>query len=853
MKKFLTVLLALSVVFTYTVGTAFAASSTPVTGTDVAKQVNEKVASEVAAVEAAKTLYVYGVSFTKETSESDANYGVYYATVGGVKVSKAAFDKVINDVVAAAGLKIREAASKAYGETTQEELDIKLKGITPYNEEKPTFESMVTKDALTAAEKTVAKANYVAKVNGVDLTKYSDVKMTTTVKDGATETYGGTEIPVGKSRRDIVKKAQEDALEVLNDAEKLVSDMKSATETFMKVIKDVKTLDGEATEAKDLAQVKSDAAKTITNLADNSYREQYNALYLSSKGQTGTALAETQKKMTELKGKVDAVAAMYIAKVNAAEDSVAVGTVVAAAKAGEAFGEVIQNDVIAKDKIVAQVKDYAAVLKLAVVGATPLYQDGAVDAAVKDVVAGVYNDTHGKYDTYEKAKTALDEALMNKTNSDLVNQKKAAVEKATKWLETIKDQYDEKRFAEVKAIFDKGIEDINAATSYDAGLKIWNEAEAKIKLVMTIAQHTYSTTSGDLKTEFDSKYKATLEAYVDYFFATHKDANYAAPADVVKDEATKFMLEAYTKEEMASRLAGAKALVDGLKTTTDLAKEAQAVAALINAIDKDITLNSKAGITAAKDAKNAYVKLIGAKEADIINGGILTGALASLEALEVANVVKLADAIGTATLENKASVEAARTAYDAFVKEYPGSEDKVSSALSKIVAAEKAIENLNVKAVIEMIAKLPEADKVTAADEDAIKAAREAYDALSKAAQNEVRNSDKLVLAESAVKLATEIAFKTTVAKNTSTVGKGYIKLSWTAVPGADGYEVFKSTKRYSGFGTKAYFSTTKTTYKNTKGLVKGKKYYYKVRAYKVVDGKKVYGQWSTKAWRTAK
>ena len=86
-----------------------------------------------------------------------------------------------------------------------------------------------------------------------------------------------------------------------------------------------------------------------------------------------------------------------------------------------------------------------------------------------------------------------------------------------------------------------------------------------------------------------------------------------------------------------------------------------------------------------------------------------------------------------------------------------------------------------------------------------------------------------------------------------SVAKKGYIKVSWT-VKGendADGYQVYKSTKANKGF--KKAFTTTKKTYKNTKGLKKGTKYYYKVRAYKVVDGVTYYSDWSNKAYRVAK
>lgn len=85
--------------------------------------------------------------------------------------------------------------------------------------------------------------------------------------------------------------------------------------------------------------------------------------------------------------------------------------------------------------------------------------------------------------------------------------------------------------------------------------------------------------------------------------------------------------------------------------------------------------------------------------------------------------------------------------------------------------------------------------------------------------------------------------------------GKNAIKLTWYAEDGSelnyDGYEIFRSTKRYSGFGKKPIFTTTRTTYWNT-AVESGVKYFYKVRGFNVVDGEKVYSDWSLKAWRVA-
>ncbi len=95
-----------------------------------------------------------------------------------------------------------------------------------------------------------------------------------------------------------------------------------------------------------------------------------------------------------------------------------------------------------------------------------------------------------------------------------------------------------------------------------------------------------------------------------------------------------------------------------------------------------------------------------------------------------------------------------------------------------------------------------------------------------------------------------------TTSKLVTVKGKKAIKLSWKGAEDLelDGYEVFRSVKKNSGYGKVKYFGpTSKTTYTNTKELKKGKTYYYKVRGYKMVGGQKVYTAWSTKAWRTVK
>ncbi len=68
------------------------------------------------------------------------------------------------------------------------------------------------------------------------------------------------------------------------------------------------------------------------------------------------------------------------------------------------------------------------------------------------------------------------------------------------------------------------------------------------------------------------------------------------------------------------------------------------------------------------------------------------------------------------------------------------------------------------------------------------------------------------------------------------------IKVSYTAVAGASGYEVYYST---SSAGTYVKATTTSATSYTKKGLSRGKTYFFKVRAYRTVNGVKIYGSFS--------
>lgn len=75
-------------------------------------------------------------------------------------------------------------------------------------------------------------------------------------------------------------------------------------------------------------------------------------------------------------------------------------------------------------------------------------------------------------------------------------------------------------------------------------------------------------------------------------------------------------------------------------------------------------------------------------------------------------------------------------------------------------------------------------------------------------------------------------------------VSKSYVKVSWNTLTGVSGYQIAKSSYSTRGFKVvKSVSSKSKTVKLKVK---RNKKYYYKVRAYKTVNQKKIYGSWSS-------
>ncbi len=88
-------------------------------------------------------------------------------------------------------------------------------------------------------------------------------------------------------------------------------------------------------------------------------------------------------------------------------------------------------------------------------------------------------------------------------------------------------------------------------------------------------------------------------------------------------------------------------------------------------------------------------------------------------------------------------------------------------------------------------------------------------------------------------------------AKRIKKSGTYKVKLSWKRSGSykVDSYQIFRSLKKSSGYGTKAYATAKKNAKKLTvsKKLKAGKKYYFRMRGVRKVNGKKYYTKWSNK------
>ena len=206
------------------------------------------------------------------------------------------------------------------------------------------------------------------------------------------------------------------------------------------------------------------------------------------------------------------------------------------------------------------------------------------------------------------------------------------------------------------------------------------------------------------------------------------------------EETIKAARDAYDAltEEQKAQVGNYQTLLDAEAKLADL-QAVDAVEKLIDAIGT-VTLDSEEAIKAARDA---YDALTDAQKEQVGNYQTLLDAEAKLADLKAADAVeKLIDAIGTVTLDSEEAIKAARDAYDALTEEQQA---QVGNYQTLLDAEAKLADQQAADAVEKLIDAI---GTVTLDSEEAIKAARGAYDALTEEQKAQVGNYQTLLDAE---------------------------------------------------------------------------------------------------------
>ena len=926
MKKFLTVLLVIAVMFTFSFSSAFA-------GTFEAKTSDEKTALiTVAQTElAASKDYLDTVkAYYLKSFEGLALNGDY----AGVTVEKAAIEKIIDDVFA----DLNKAVTLVYNDVI---IDINAGTFDVDGNDNPTLADAKTavkaiiKDAYTTdytadkidgiikgdadyveaaaeAQFDVVKADALAKLDKVNFGNYS-----TTVPDDPT--YDGKYYSNQKIAQTIVDNAKDDIAKIKFDKDDAAANIEAINESFKDIVdatvvedadteglyyvltdgkvaaaaleKDsdlVKRAATEAKEEKTLAEEKAYQISVVNgkiSLAEAKIRKELNA-------KLETKLTKDEKKVYEdaladLTKYLDACKEVAAAQINYAE------TNDEAKEAGAFWTEECDAILIAgtekftKDEVTKYVNFFKSIVEITEkvdaqealaakmkgetgFNGTPLYDAADIDDALAEDIEALY--TTGRLSENGLSSVVANEDLVKaEMNRVLTGRENVVLDKVVypvvvEWLDWDGDDYAHdakiaeadkiiretvdairaaKTVADVDAAFVAGYEKFKAVPTEEDFDKFWDKEETEEAL----AKYTTKLTA------------AIVEKVADY--GSEKfEKDYDVESAIIDNLVSEYLLDAYTMDELAAGYEKALAEIKNLKTKAELEAEQKAINDAILAIKAPVTAADEETVLAlAKRVGDFYdyQTLIGLYAnqayAYTVYDSLLDQYVETLKDLAEEKLEDAYDAIekGGITVDDEAAIAELEKLLKDYAEKYgEGIDDLIDAYVAGAMADLKvALVEAKADEVEAAIAKIDASAKPL--DLAAIKAAREAYDALGEVGID-VAKYHKLLSLENLAKVESISAVESLKLTASSKATKGAITVKWTVKgdkAAADGYQVWKSTKKNSGY--KKAFTTSKTTYKNSKGLKKGTRYYYKVRAYVVVDGKTYYSDWSNKAYRVAK
>ncbi len=876
MKKFLTVLLALSVVFTYSfsaVGSAFAATAS-------------EVAAERAKMESAVDAYVGSIGFNASGYVTSLPQSATTSIAVDSNITKAAVDAV------AVVIKDKYNGEITKADAAGTDLDDAWEDINTSAKLETEF---FTTQAVALYGKVIADVvkTFEAKVNGFAVNDYPTVDQKT-VSDAVAAANAAITAAKGKNT-----KADSDKLH-------------TAVGNFDDAVKELKTKaqrEADLTAAKTAATSELDAkAAEFKPLAVTHYND---ALATATDPEE---IANAQAQKATLSTNINALVDMFKARIADVEynDTKAYD----AADANKGLVDAVMTDVsnafdtAAFDKyedavsalnnakiLIEYAKSIATLKKQEYDPNTGLakYNTETVEKALKKVTAAIYagdiTDTTGINTEFNNMKLATAIA------DDLAKAKEAAIKEITgtdvaKTYELAK--WEGKNAEKVEAIQNEYVAKIEAATSEEDVTALATEAKGKMdkiadKTELTKAQiwdqlqalkYVNDSATKDESFASDASELGSLEVYANTIAAKN-----AAAQDKAKKAAVDTAIDALVEKAIAEFDATTEAakkddavkailqagypdalrMIDAMKTDAEIADAAKAISDAIAALPTNVTVDAKAQYLAVQKSLETYVNNKYPK-ADISNLSLFTAYMTKLVKLEKDAAQALISALpATATLADKATVDAAKAAADAYKETYGayGAGDYNYGygelTTTRLDAAVEAVANAMVVDAAKKIAALPVT--VTADDKAAVEAARAAYDALTDA-QKAVFNKDllaKLEAAEATLKTAEEDAikdvinavqsFKIKVTTKRYTGSK--MRINWTATgdeSAIDGYRVYYSTKK-SNSGYKYLTKTTKKYINHTsikKTVKKGTRVYYRVRAYAEIDGVRYFSDYST-------
>ena len=873
MKKFLTVLLVIAVMFTFSFGSAFAATATPGGSTSLDAQ----YAAKQAELTATKNAVIEKLASTYD----EQVYGV-----GTITIPKAVYTQVVEKIYKEYMDVLQIAYSKGDLSKTAGKADGAARDNMSYADVDTVAEYLALATCSVADGKGYDEQLYYYDVLRLNFENYKN-EVKTEINKVDTSLYTDDVMikadPYQVTYKQYAEKVKAD---MLTAAEKItVASDESDLDTYKAYVNMFGVINGKLTKKTGYTDITTGKEIALTyKFTSETYTAAGTNKALKTKEELGITDSQEAATVATKKAQIAAqVAYYYNWYVTNVDSSTAAGKaqIAAAKELADAYAEVmncrIENDpetvinTASPDGSInarengftwVQIKakydalaDQATVLK-AVVDATGkvVYDAAKIDKNLAKAKVEVY-DGDADYSSVDALKANASAAA---EDLDWAKQVKiAALEDARDTL-LYRADGSEKYYAPEKekviAKYDEVIAKVNAATTV-----------AQVDVISTTVDTSAIKDKSGVKTAIKglSKFaeeKNKLDSYAAYVNGSTKNWEDGYKAPMTNDTLAAFYAKngARTNAEIVALTAEAKAYFDTLPTNKEDKDAKKAVEELVAALPGYITIADKEAVAAAFAAYDEY-------DDDISNYSKLANAINQVRALDekamndaIAALPKLANV----TVANKEAVKALKEAMDAYESEYMytgGNYNFAEYAKRDVVKLYvEAVRDAEKANVVATIAALPE--NATKAQ---IEAARAVYDAFVDEYQNALKNYDaknmivnldKLTYAEAQLAVAEIKAVEGLKLKANSTATKGAITVKWTVTgdaAAADGFQVWKSTKMNSGF--KKAFTTTKTSYKNTKGLKKGTRYYYKVRAYKVVDGKNVYSDWSNKAYRVAK